>query len=125
MAATTARASTPDPFRSHPLAGAIGSAPDRELVAAAAHAAPGLHPILVDDDGAAALFGVSKRTFCDLIPAPWMALPITLGPRLRRWSVDELRAAVARMPRQAARQEQPASLLRARIENMKATGRLA
>ncbi len=50
-----------------------------------------------------------------------MPTPISLGPRMRRWSVDELRAAVSNMPR-ASRQTQPESLLRARIERQKATG---
>ncbi len=77
--------------------------------------------ILVDDDGAAALLGVGKRTFTDLIPEDWMPVPIQLGPRLRRWSIDELRAAVAKMPRQTER-VQPQSLLRGRIERQKSTG---
>ena len=76
---------------------------------------------LVDDDGAAAFFGCSKRTFSTFMSESWMPLPINLGPRLRRWSLDELRAAVADMPRQTQR-SQPESLLRARIERMKATG---
>lgn len=79
---------------------------------------------LVDDDGAAAFFGCSKRTFTTFMGEAWMPLPINLGPRLRRWSLDELRAAVANMPRQTERQ-QPESLLRARIERMKATGAAA
>lgn len=76
---------------------------------------------LVDDDGAAAFFGCSKRTFTTFMDEAWMPRPINLGPRLRRWSVDELRAAVANMPRQTER-SQPESLLRARIERMKTGG---
>jgi len=76
---------------------------------------------LVDDDGAAAFFGVAKRTFGTFMDAPWMPKPIVLGPRLRRWSLDELRAAVASMPRQTGR-AQPESLVRAKIERMKSTG---
>lgn len=79
---------------------------------------------LVDDDGAAAFFGCSKRTFSTFMGEAWMPAPIHLGPRLRRWSIDELRAAVAAMPRQTER-TQPESLLRARIERMKATGATA
>ena len=73
---------------------------------------------LVDDDGAAAFFGCSKRTFSTFMDAPWMVKPIRLGPRLRRWSIDELRAAVAAMPREVARPAQP-SALRARINALK------
>ncbi len=77
---------------------------------------------LVDDDVAAtAFFGCSKRTFSTFMDESWMPRPIYLGPRLRRWSVDELRAAVASMPRQTER-VQPESLLRAKIERMKTTG---
>lgn len=50
--------------------------------------------------------------------AEFMPRPIRLGPRLRRWSIDELRAAVAAMPRESARGPQPSSL-RARIDAMK------
>lgn len=76
---------------------------------------------LVSDDGAADFFGVSKRTFSTFMGADWMPKPIQLGPRMRRWSLDELRAAVARMPRQTER-AQPESLLRAKIERLKSTG---
>ncbi len=78
---------------------------------------------LLSEDEAAAWFGVSKRTFLSLRDAPYMPTPIVLGPRLLRWSADELRAAVARMPRLTER-AQPESLLRARIERAKATGDL-
>jgi len=77
--------------------------------------------LLVDDDGCAEILGVSKRTLTALIPEPWMPAPITLGPRLRRWSVDELRASIAQMPR-GPRAVQPEGLLRSRIERQKATG---
>jgi len=94
---------------------------------APAHALPvprqpnGLPVLLVDDDGCAEILGVSKRTLTALIPEPWMPAPITLGPRLRRWSVDELRASIAQMPR-GPRAVQPEGLLRSRIERQKATG---
>ncbi len=82
---------------------------------------PGVVPVLLTEGEAAAAFGVSRRTFQMLSAEPWMPAPRTLGPRLLRWSLDELRAAVADMPRQTQR-SQPESLLRARIERMKATG---
>jgi len=78
---------------------------------------------LLSEDEAAAWFGISKRTFQSLRDAAWMPAPIVLGPRLLRWSVDELRAAVAKMPRQTER-AQPESLLRTRIERAKTTGDL-
>lgn len=78
--------------------------------------------VLLTEDEAAAVLGVSKRTFSTLrSTADYLPAPIVLGPRLLRWSADELRAAVARMPRQTER-VQPDSLLRARIERMKASG---
>ena len=99
---------------------AAGVEPARKTPPAGA-AVHGLMPILVDDDGAAALLGVSRRTFTDLIDAPWMCRAIQLGVRLRRWSIDELRAAVARMPRETARAPQPTAL-RTRIDAMKGGG---
>ena len=90
-----------------------GSVPERPAVFGAA-----LGIGLVSDDGAAEFFGVSKRTFGTFMGADWMPRPIVLGPRLRRWALDELRAAVAAMPRQTER-AQPESLLRAQVERMK------
>lgn len=87
----------------------------------AGHSATGWTVGLVPDEGAAAFFDVSKRTFGTFMDADWMPRPILLGPRLRRWSIDELRAAVANMPRQTER-SQPESLLRTRIERLKSTG---
>lgn len=78
-------------------------------------------PVLLTEDEAAAALGVSRRTFQSLRSETWMPPTIVLGPRLLRWSADELRAAVAAMPRQTQR-VQPESLLRAKIERMKATG---
>lgn len=91
--------------------------------ASAAHS-KGVSPVLLTEDEAAAVLGVSKRTFLNLRDAPWMPLAIVLGPRMHRYSVDELRAAVSNMPRQTQR-TQPESLLRSRIERAKATGNLA
>jgi len=103
----------------------------RALTAAhepAAHAAlvhtprPSALPVLlVDDDGCAEILGVSKRTLLSFIPEPWMPAPIALGPRMRRWSVDELRTAVHSMPR-GSKCPVPEGPLRARIERQKATG---
>jgi predicted DNA-binding transcriptional regulator AlpA len=78
-------------------------------------------PVLLTEDEAAAVLGVSKRTFLNLRSESWMPLPIVLGPRMHRYSIDELRAAVSNMPRQTQR-TQPESLLRNRIERAKATG---
>jgi predicted DNA-binding transcriptional regulator AlpA len=75
-------------------------------------------PLLLTDAQAAALLGVSKRTFLNLRSEAWCPQPIFLGPRLLRWSVDELRAAIANMPRQTVR-VQPQSLLRAKIDRLK------
>jgi len=76
---------------------------------------------LLDDDQAAAFFNCSKRTFGEFMDAPFMPRPIRLGPRMRRWSLDELRAAVAAMPREPARQAQP-SALRAKVDALKGGG---
>jgi predicted DNA-binding transcriptional regulator AlpA len=84
-------------------------------------ASPAVVPVLWTEDEAAASLAVSRRTFQSLRTQAWMPPPIVLGPRLLRWSADELRAAVANMPRQTER-VQPESLLRSKIERMKATG---
>jgi hypothetical protein len=79
-------------------------------------------PVLLTEEEAAAVFRVSPRTFQTLRTQPWFTVqPIVLGPRMLRWSLDELRAAVSDMPRQTQR-VQPESLLRSRIERAKATG---
>lgn len=78
-------------------------------------------PALLNDDQAAALWGVSVRRFHELRQEPWAPAPITLGPRLLRWSHVELEAAIAAMPR-AAKQCEPAQLARARIDKLKACG---
>jgi predicted DNA-binding transcriptional regulator AlpA len=83
-----------------------------------------LPPVLLTEDEAATVLGVSKRTFLNLREQPWMPRAIVLGPRMHRYSLDELRAAVANMPRQSER-VQPESLLRSQIERMKATGAAA
>lgn len=80
-------------------------------------------PVLLTEDEAAAALGVSRRTFQSLCSESYMPRAIVLGPRLHRYSLDELRAAVASMPRQIER-TQPESLLRTRIERAKRTGDL-
>ncbi len=80
-------------------------------------------PVLLTEDEAAAALGVSRRTFQNLCGEAYMPRAIVLGPRLHRYSLDELRAAVASMPRQTER-IQPESLLRTRIERAKQTGDL-
>ena len=83
----------------------------------------GSTPILLSDEQARSLFGVGLRTWLGLIGQAWMPEPVTLGPRLRRWVREELFAAVQRMPR-GSRPQEPAQLRRARIERMKAEGRM-
>lgn len=63
---------------------------------------------------AAALLGVSVRTFHLLRAESWFPPPLALGPRLLRWRRAELLEALAeKAPRQAARAE-PAQLANAR-----------
>lgn len=71
--------------------------------------------ILLSDEQAAQLYGISRRTFQALRREPWMPKPIVLGPRLLRWSYTELQDAIAHMPRQ----QQPGDSVRAKIEKMK------
>lgn len=73
----------------------------------------GMPRILLTDDEAAAALGVSKRTFHDLRAEAFMPKAIALGPRLLRWSIDELRNAVANMPRLKV-VEEPVELAKAR-----------
>lgn len=78
--------------------------------------------LLLTEDEAASLLGVSARKFHDLKREPWMVAPVQLGPRLLRWPRAELEAAIAQMPRQAAPGEEPAQLRRRRIESLKTRG---
>jgi predicted DNA-binding transcriptional regulator AlpA len=73
-------------------------------------------PLLLDERAAAAAFGVSEATFGRLRNEPWMPAPITLGKRLLRWSVDELQAAIAAMPRQAEPAPMPLALVKAQAK---------
>lgn len=74
--------------------------------------------ILLSEDQAAETLGVSERTFAALREQPWMPKPVRLGPRLLRWVRAELEAAVVNAPR-ADVADEPAALLRARIERLK------
>ncbi len=104
-------------------AGLRHTAPHVSISGASGAQASGIAPVLLTEDEAAAALGVSRRTFQNLCGESYMPRAIVLGPRLLRYSLDELRAAVASMPRQAER-TQPESLLRSRIERAKATGDL-
>ena len=94
--------------------------PDRE---GTAPSAPPLRRLLSDRE-AAEFFGVGERTFCAWLAngAAWLPAPFNLGPRLRRWDLDELMQAVrAHAPRGKVAGE-PTQLRRARIERIKAGG---
>ena len=71
--------------------------------------------LLLDRHQAAAVLGVSCRTFEELMDAAWMPRPVQLGPRLLRWSLEELEAAIKAMPRQDQKQES----VRTRIARLK------
>jgi predicted DNA-binding transcriptional regulator AlpA len=77
-------------------------------------------PALLSAVQAAAVLGVSERTFHTLRHQSWMPLPVVLGPRIVRWVRHELEQAATNMPRK--QQPQPAQLLRGRIDAMKARG---
>lgn len=79
-----------------------------------------LAPVLLSEDQAAALFGVSVRKFAGMRSEPWMPVPITLGPRLLRWSRIELEAAVDAMPRQKAPASEPLQLQLAKVRAARA-----
>lgn len=99
------------------------SAPEVSVPSAPSAGRPPIVPVLLTEDEAAAALGISRRTFQSLCSESYMPRAIVLGPRLHRYSLDELRAAVASMPRQTQR-TQPESLLRTRIERAKRTGDL-
>lgn len=107
-----------------------GNQPPRQLDPPGAHQGqPASNPPsavrrdLVDDHGAAAVLGVGERTFASLLAtADWLPRPIQLGPRLRRWDVEELLHAVRMKAPRGEKQDMPAQLRRARIERQKSTG---
>ena len=72
-----------------------------------------LNAFLLTEEEAAAALRVSRRTFQSLRDEEWMPKAILLGPRILRWSADELRKAIAGMPRlENKRQALPDSLRR-------------
>ena len=75
-------------------------------------------PILLSDDEAAQLLGVSRRKFHELRQEGWMPKPRILGPRLLKWVRSELELAVTTIPHQEESCE-PERLRRARIERLK------
>ncbi len=79
-------------------------------------------PALLTSEQAAAYLGMSEAKFHELRSQPWMCNAIPLGPRMVRWSRSDLDDAVAAMPRQARRPDEPPQLLRAKIERAKSTG---
>jgi predicted DNA-binding transcriptional regulator AlpA len=79
-------------------------------------------PELLDDDQGAALYGVSLRKFLELQHEAWFPKPVILGARLKRHIRRELIAATSMMPRQEQVPAEPATLRRARIDRLKATG---
>lgn len=83
-------------------------------VPASARHSASIAPVLLSDEQAGALLGVSVRKFHELRCESWMPKPIVLGPRLLRWSRPELEAAVAAMPRQKAPSTEPLQLTKAR-----------
>ena len=85
-------------------------------------AAPYSMPALLSAVQAAAVLGVSERTFHTLRNEPWLPRPVVLGPRIVRFVRQELEQAAANMPRQKQPGTQPAQLARGRIEAMKARG---
>jgi predicted DNA-binding transcriptional regulator AlpA len=78
---------------------------------------------LLTDREAAQVCGVGDRTYAELIAtADWLPEPIVLGPRLRRWDLDELLEALRTRAPRGTKGSEPAQLRRARIERLKAGG---
>lgn len=98
-----AAASTDSPTTSHSVALALD----------------GVQPYLLTERQAAAFLQVGERTFAELRKQAWMPRPIQLGPRLLRFSREELVRAIAEMPRYEGRDE-PAQLRQARVVRVKA-----
>ena len=70
--------------------------------------------ILLSENEAARVLGISARKFAELRSEPWLPAPLRLGPRLLRWSRTELEASVAHMPRLEQTQAEPTALAKAR-----------
>lgn len=96
----------------------------RQPVAGQAHTsgAATSPPALLTAPQAAGVLQVSERRFHQLrLSEDWLPRPIALGPRLLRWSRQELEAAVAAAPRAETVAEPPtlAEGRRRRIEAMR------
>lgn len=84
---------------------------------------PATEPALLTDQQAAALLGVSERTFATFVAtADWLPTPLALAKRLRRWHRGELMEALSRAAPRGQRGSEPEQLRRARIERQKASG---
>jgi predicted DNA-binding transcriptional regulator AlpA len=80
-----------------------------------------LQALLTAADFRAALGGMSERKFNELRAAGVVPLPLELGPRVARWTQDDLAETIRRLPRREKATE-PTTLSqgrRARIEAMK------
>jgi hypothetical protein len=97
-------------------------APFRAAGAVSASVPAVVSPILLTDEQAAALLGVSVRKFHELRPVLAVAA-VQLGPRCVRYVRTELEAAVLTLPRQE-KPEEPTQLqkARAKIDRIKAGG---
>lgn len=70
-----------------------------------------------------AKLNVSERTARKIVAEPWMPDPIELGPRALRWVESEVDEAIAaRAPRRAEPDQEPAQLLRGKVEKLKREG---
>ena len=79
-------------------------------------------PHLLNEGQAAALLGVSRRTFHSLRQAPWfmeICVARELGPRALRWPRDELLLAARNAPKRVVQAEPPV-LAAARARKAKA-----
>lgn len=80
--------------------------------------------LLTATDMRAALGGLGERRFHDLRAAGVVPDPLELGPRVPRWTPEDLATAISRLPRRK-RVPEPETLAkgrRARIEKIKAHG---
>lgn len=80
-----------------------------------------LRPLLTEADFRAALGGMSERKFKELRAAGIVSEPLELGPRVPRWTHDDLAETISRLPRRqkAAEPSRLATARRARIDAMK------
>lgn len=83
---------------------------------------PASLPPFLNEAQAAALFGVSDRTFADLRHEAWMPDAMVLGPRSLRWSRDELIEALRQRAPRIKHQPMPSHLALAKGLTDKAGG---